>query len=583
MAKHWQLTPPAPTEFFEQFPELHRPVAQLLHNRAVVEPERIERFLSPDYEQLHDPYLFLDMKKAVERVWTAIEAGEPICIYGDYDADAVTANAVLRQTFAYLNVPVTSYIPDRFTEGYGLNITAFEKIRDAGNKLVLTVDCGTNSCDVADFCRENSIDLLITDHHEITGATPEAFALINPKNPADQYPDHQITGVGVAYKLASALLKEKDRVIKQKHIEPEQYVPEWDKWLLDLTAIGTVADCHSLLGENRVIVKYGLRVLCKTKWIGLKQLMDNARVDYLHGKVDAKTLGFSIAPRINAAGRLEHANIALDLLLATDFADAITLANRLEEINKRRQDLTARIVSEAKEQADLHPDRKVLVLSHRDWQKGLVGIVAGKLAEHYGKPVFVLERGETESTGSGRTGNGVDLVAALKTQEHLLLRFGGHKQAAGLTVATDKLDDLYIGLLRHVETLEDAAPTEPVLTLEAELREPDLTMDCAEALAGLEPFGAENPRPLFLVRRAHIMQYRLVGATGQHVQAKLLVGDTTIDAIGFNLAYAVPNFNPTEPVSLAGELITDSWNGMKQLKFKITDIKAYDEATHFTY
>ncbi len=302
-------------------------VVQLLYNRGINDPDRAEWFLNPDYHNLYDPFLFAEMQTAVDRTWQAIQNQEKILVYGDYDADAVTANAVLQQTFRYLGVDAQSYIPDRFTEGYGLNIEAFQKIKEMGVQLVITVDCGTNSVDVAEYCSQNGIDLIITDHHEITGATPQAFALVNPKNPAEQYPDDQITGVGVAYKFAKALLAQRENVIAQKQIPEDEYQPEWDKWLLDLVAIGTVADCHSLLGENRILVKFGLKVLQKTKWMGLKQLIENAGIDVHTTPPDSKTLGFTVAPRINAAGRLEHADIALQLLITNDFADAITFAN----------------------------------------------------------------------------------------------------------------------------------------------------------------------------------------------------------------------------------------------------------------
>ena len=411
MAKIWKLKEKPPKELSDKYLEIDALTLQLLYTRGLLGKEEIERFfLSPPVRNLYDPFIFTDMQKAVDRIWQAIEQKEKIYIYSDYDADAVTANACLQQTFRYLNFAVESYIPDRFTEGYGLNLEAFKKIKDAGAKLVITVDCGTNSVDVAEYCRQNGIDLIITDHHEITGSTPDSFALINPKNPADKYPDDQITGVGVAYKLASAMLSQKSKVIKSKGIEENQYIAGWDKWLLDLVAIGTVADCHSLFGENRILVNLGLKVLPKTKWLGLRQLMKTAGIK--EGVMpDTHTLGFIIAPRINAAGRLEHANVALNLLMTENTEEAQALALSLEEINRRRQDLTLRLVSEAKEQAELLGDRKVLLLKSKDWPKGVVGLVAGRLAGQYNRPVVVLETGESEATGSARSVGDFDIVA----------------------------------------------------------------------------------------------------------------------------------------------------------------------------
>jgi single-stranded-DNA-specific exonuclease len=572
----WKLNPEPPKEVTEQFPELSRVVVHLLYSRGLTDPVAIEQFLSPDYKNLHSPFLFQDMDKAVARTWQAIENKETIFIYGDYDADAVTANAVLQQTFRYLGVEAKSYIPDRFSEGYGLNVEAFEKIKAQGATLVITVDCGTNSVDVADFCRANGIDLIITDHHEITGATPEAFALINPKNPSDKYPDNQITGVGVAYKFAKALLSNKDKVIAVKNIPASEYLEEWDKWLLDLVAIGTVADCHSLMGENRILVKFGLRVLPKTKWIGLRQLAENSGLDLKSTVPDSRSLGFALAPRINAAGRLEHADIALQLLVTNDYSEAITLANRLEEINHRRRDMTDRIVSEAREQAELLLDRKVLVVSNPDWQKGLVGIVAGKLAEQYRRPVFVLERGEIEATGSVRTSGEFDVVAALKSAALLLTRFGGHKQAAGLTLPSNKLDEFYSLILKYAE--ENPLPeSEPVLPIDAELREEDLTLDGLDQITQLEPFGAGNPKPRFMVRNATLTSSRLVGNDQKHLQMQVLVGERTIDCIAFNMGYWADKLTLGSRLDLAGELIGDTWQGTKKLKLKLIDIAPHEQ------
>lgn len=575
MAKQWQLQPQVPPHILEQFPELRTVVVQLLYNRGITDPDRAEWFLNPDYHNLYDPFLFAQMQIAIDRTWQAIDNGEKILVYGDYDADAVTANAVLQQTFRYLGVEVDSYIPDRFAEGYGLNVEAFEKIKQQGVSLVITVDCGTNSVDVAEYCAANQIDLIITDHHEITGSVPEAFALINPKNPAEQYPDDQITGVGVAYKFAKALLMQRDKVIAQKKISEEDYQPEWDKWLLDLVAIGTVADCHSLLGENRILVKFGLKVLQKSKWIGLRQLVENAGLDIHTTPPDSKTLGFTIAPRINAAGRLEHADIALQLLVTNDFAEAITLANRLEEINRRRQDLTNRIISEAREQAELIRDRKILVLHNEAWPKGLVGIVAGRLADQYKRPVIVMERGETEATGSARTSGEFDVVAALKAVSHHLIKFGGHKQAAGLTLASDLLDKFYVDLLRYAEA-NWPEENSPELTIDAELSADEISLESFEDIAQLEPFGAENPKPVFVIRDAQVGTYKLVGQTKQHLQLQVLLDQIILDCIGFNLAYLAPRLDYGIKLSLVGELIADTWQGIKKLKLRLVDLQIAD-------
>jgi single-stranded-DNA-specific exonuclease len=575
MPKQWKLKAQAPPELLETYPELDPLVVQLLYNRGLTTETQVEHFLAPEYENQHDPFLFRDMAKATDRIWEALFNEEKICIYGDYDADAVTANAVLQQTFRYLGVPVQSYIPDRFTEGYGLNIEAFEKIKADGATVVVTVDCGTNSVDVAEFCNANGIDLIITDHHEITGDVPESFALINPKNPGDVYPDSQITGVGVAYKFAKALLSHQENVTTIKQIESTQFVPGWDKWLLDLVAIGTVADCHSLLGENRILVGLGLKVLAKSKWIGLRQLMLAAGVDVRGNPPDARTLGFSLAPRINAAGRLEHADIALQLLITEDPAQALVLAGSLEVINKRRQDITMRAVSEAGEQVAQIIDRKVLLLTNQDWPKGVVGLIAGRLAEQYKKPVLILERGEIESTGSARTGNNFNIVEALKSSSHLLVKFGGHKQAAGLTVRTEHIELLYASLLDYAEKT-NYETEEQILELDSKLSSDKLTLATFEVVANFEPFGIGNPKPIFLMTDGEILKLRTVGKEGAHLQLTLRFGEVIIDAIAFSMGYLANTLTENAIIDVAGELLADEWNGARKLKLRLVDIRIHE-------
>lgn len=574
MLKDIIVKPLPPQSFFETFFDLSPLVAQLLYNRELSDEEEVKTFLHPEYKNLYDPFIFQDMRKATTRIWEAIINGEKIFIYGDYDADAVTANAVLQQTFRYLGVTVDSYIPDRFTEGYGLNVEAFEKIKEAKAKVVITVDCGTNSVDVAEFCLENGIDLIITDHHEITGEVPNSFALINPKNPSDVYPDNQITGVGVAYKLAQALLLDKQNVCLAKKIEETGYIEGWDKWLLDLVAIGTVADCHSLLGENRILVSLGLRVLAKTKWVGLRSLLQISGTDPSH--LDTRTLGFGLAPRINAAGRLEHADVALKLLLETDPALAAELASGLEQINKRRQDLTMRVVSEAKEQAELISDREILLVTSSDWPKGVVGLAAGRLAEIYKRPVIVLETGEEESTGSARTGSEFDLVSALKSTAHLLVKYGGHKQAAGLTLKNKNVSAFYQALLDYAKSLPKDANKKTTREVEAALEAHHMSLAMVDELSLFEPFGMGNPKPQFVIFKAEVVQFRFVGSTSQHLQLTLKIGDVVVDSIGFSMGYLAEKLILGAIIDIVVELLADSWNGNRKFKLRLLEIDIHE-------
>jgi single-stranded-DNA-specific exonuclease len=587
--KTWKLKEKFPEELAEKLRNVNALSLQLLYNRGLTEEKEILEFLNPKYESLHDPFLFMDLEKAVDRIWQAIEKEEGICIYGDYDADAVTANAVLQQTFRYLGVEVSSYIPDRFTEGYGVNLDALSKIKDQGCKIIITVDCGTNSTDAAEFCAKNGIDFIITDHHEIIGELPKAFALINPKNPNDKYPYSEITGVGVAFKFACGILSQRDKVLSriQQPLSPALAARAghsplargdkkgngfgYEKWLLDLVAIGTVADCHSLLGENRLLVSFGLKVLAKSRWTGLKALAASAGLDFTTKIPDTYTLGFIIAPRLNAAGRLEHANVALHLLMEKDPISAQQKAQALEQINARRQDLTLRVVSEAREQAEKILDRKVLVLAGDDWPKGIVGLVAGKIAEEYYKPTFVLSKEGNEATGSARTVGEFDVVEALKYASKNLTRFGGHKQAAGLTLETKNLDNFYQQLLDYAE--KNVVNGDRVLHLDAELEESQLSIVTCQMLQSFSPFGVGNPAPKFLISGLEVVGVRTVGKQLTHLQLQLKKGNTKISAIGFGFGAFAKNLNLGNTIDVAGELIEDGWNGRREVKIRIVDIR----------
>lgn len=559
MARNWILKPSIHTNL----------TANLLQHRGLADPADVDRFLNPKYEDLHNPFLFLDMQKAVDRIWRAITHGELVYIYGDYDADAVTANSVVQLALRYLGLNVYSYIPDRFTEGYGLNMEALEKIRAAGTKVVITVDCGTNSTDVAGFCLQHGIDLIITDHHEIIGPTPKAYALINPKNPADQYPYHEITGVGVAFKLVQALFGDE---AKCKAVNPD-FVLGYEKWFLDLVAIGTVADCHSLMGENRILVKYGLKVLAKTKWTGLRALTIAAGLDFNDKLPDTYTLGFVIAPRLNAAGRLEHADTALHLVLENDPVLAQQKSAVLEKINLRRQEQTARIMSEAREQAELIKDRKVIVVAGEGWNKGIVGLVAGKLAEEFHKPTMVLEKTPTECTGSARTVGEFDVVEALKHAAEFLTRFGGHKQAAGLTLKTENFQQFYQKILDYAERNLNDDDLQKQLVLDAELFAADISLQTCELLNKMEPFGVDNVKPKFLIKNMQVAGTRGVGKDGKHLQLKLKLDGKDVDSILFNCGDFAKTLQMGDTIDVAAELIEDSWNGNKKVKLRIIDLK----------
>ncbi len=571
MPKNWKLKPVVPAEICQKLDKYSTLAAQLLYNRGLTDAEEIEKFINPKYEDQNSPFLFKDMEKAVSRIWQAIENNEGICVYGDYDADAVTANSVVHLAFRYLGKEVGSYIPDRFTEGYGVNMEALEKIKNDGCKIIITVDCGTNSVDAAEFCKQNGIDLIITDHHEIIGPVPDAFALINPKNSGDNYPYHEITGVGVAFKLMSGVLSREDKVSAK--LGSDKFIRGYEKWLLDLVAIGTVADCHSLMGENRILVKYGLKVLAKTKWTGLRALAITSGLDFSAKLPDTYTLGFVIAPRLNAAGRLEHANTALHLVLEQDEVKAVERAHALEAINSRRQDQTQRILSEAREQAELVKDRKVLVIAGEGWNKGIVGLAAGKLAEEFHKPTIVLSKEKGEATGSARTVGEFNVVEALKYASEFLIRFGGHQQAAGLSLKTENFEQFYQKVLEYAETNLSPQDLDRQLFLDAELGQEDINAETIKLINDMEPYGVDNYKPKFLVNAAKVVSTRTVGKESKHLQIKLRIGSREIDSIMFSAPDFAKNLQIGDNIDVAAELIEDNWNGRAHIKLRIVDLK----------
>jgi single-stranded-DNA-specific exonuclease len=546
-------------------PELIR---RLLILRGLTTSESVAEFLAPDYANLNDPFLFKDMDKSVVRIFSALEKHEKIVIYADYDADAITACAVMILGLRKLGGNVEYYIPDRFLEGYGLNTEAIRKICQEGAQLIITVDCGINAVAEAMLAKELGVDMIITDHHELTSELPQAFAVVNPKNPADNYPFLYLTGVGVAFKVVQALFSGKEK------LEASGILAGWEKWLLDLVAIGTVADCQSLTLENRILVSFGLRVLPKSRWPGLKALIEVAGIN---NRFDAYTLGFALAPRINAAGRIKHANIALKLLITDNTDEAKELAGELNNLNLHRQTLTEQILSEARMQIEMLGDKKVLLVAGSNWPKGIIGLVAGKLAEEFGRPTLVLEKGESVATGSGRSVNDFNLVEGLGFAKDFLERFGGHHQAAGFSVKNTNIDSFYGKILEYAETVLPEKALGPVLQIDAEVRDADLTWDIFEYIQKFAPFGVGNYKPRFVAIGLTLRDFRLVGVNSQHLKLRLNVGEKIFDAIAFGQGFFAHKLTPGKKLDAIFELDSNEWNGQKDLQLKIIDLKISEE------
>jgi single-stranded-DNA-specific exonuclease len=532
-------------------------------------------FLHPRYEDGHDPFLLPDMSKAVDRLVRAREAQEHITIYGDYDIDGLTATTVLVEALEVFGFRhVTTFIPNRFVEGYGMTVAAVERIAQEGTQLIITVDCGSISEREIVRAKELGVDVIVTDHHNVAPVQPPAVAVINPKrllqdNPKRYqnfqlikqtpkkplYPFLDLPGVGVAFKLVQAL---------QTRLDGLAYGQE--KWLLDLVALGTVCDVVKLVDENRTHVYWGLRVLAKTRRPGLKALMAVAGVE--PASVTARALGFGLGPRMNAAGRLETARIAQDMLLASDGMKALELAQELDSLNTRRRADQDMIVKAAVQQAEAYNDQRVLVVSHPDWNHGIVGIVAAKLLEKYKKPAYVLQEMGDESKGSARSYGGFSVADAIRASEHLVTKGGGHRLAAGVTLPTANIPAFREAVNAYLRSLN--LPPQPELLL---AKEDVITSDFSDIdealvcdLAQMEPFGNGNPEPVIKVTHVQVVRLRRMGAELQHCKLELCDGRAkTLQMIAFN---AEPSWfvEPGEYVDVWFTPTINEWRGLRSVE-----------------
>ena len=550
-----------------------RLLESLFENRGLRSPEEVENFLDPRYERSFDPGQLRDMDAAVKRIGAAMAHGEQITIYADYDADAVTAAAVLIRFLRKAgHGRVDYYIPDRFSEGYGMNADAVKLLAKRGTKLIVTVDCGINAVDAVDIATYLGMDVIITDHHQVTGVLPRAAAVINPHRADDGYPFKDLTGVGVAFKLVQAL-------VKNSKIQDSRFKIQdgWEKWLLDLVAIGTVADCQSLLGENRIFVKWGLTVMRKTQWIGLGSLLNEAGI--ADTPLDTYKIGFVIAPRINAAGRIEHANLALELLLTESLDEAAELSRKLSELNRRRQDLTQQILSEAREQITPRASGKILLAASEGWPRGIVGLVAGKLAEEFYRPVLILEKGEEEAVGSARSIQGFDIVKAISRSEEILVRFGGHPMAAGFTIRNEHIEIFHQKLLEHAEAVLPEDALNPALSYEAVIEPRDLSEELIETLEKFAPFGLGNPRPRVRVNNLIVLSARTIGNDGKHLRLSLSQNGKTFSAVAFNQGFWAAKLPVNSKIDIICEPQFNEWNGERKVQLKIVDLEISNSAT----
>jgi len=555
--------------------KIHPIAACVLLNRGLKTPAAAQAFLDPSPDGFHDPYLMQDMEPAVRRLCAAIERHEKVMIHGDYDVDGVAATAMMVRMLSALGVEVSHYIPHRLDEGYGVSEEGLRQAAREGVKLVITVDCGISAVKEAQLARELELDLIITDHH----APPASFerdrfsgavAVLNPHRPDCEYPFPHLSGCGVAFKLASALVEELGHSSDALH-----------RAYLDLVALATIADIVPLNDENRLIAKFGLERLSQTKKPGLKALKEVSGLATT--ELNTYHVGFLLAPRLNAAGRLDTAETALQLLLTRDEEEARQLAHELNRLNRERQEEEEAIFQDAElmiaagqdgvgEPIMLDSD-KAFVLASEDWHIGVVGIVASRLARRYWRPTILICLGEKEGKGSGRSIPAFHLKEGLdRCQEHLL-RHGGHEQAAGLTLAREQLSRFRERFLQVAAEKLDADDLTPFVNIDCELTAEDLSFELVNELRRCEPYGQANPKPLFAIRGARLLDQAAIGSNGQHLKLRVEVGGRNYDAIWWQRGESFGEYARYQLLDLCCSLDVNEFQGFPALQLILEDVR----------
>ncbi|MEQ9207439.1 MAG: single-stranded-DNA-specific exonuclease RecJ [Phycisphaerales bacterium] len=556
-------------------------VDRVMASRGLTDPQDSRDFLQPTLSGLHNPSLIPDLDKAAQRILEAIQNNEPIVIFGDYDVDGITASAILYHMLAVIapDTQVTTYIPHRIEEGYGLNIDAIRTLAEQGAKVVITVDCGITATSPALVAKDLGIDLIITDHHNPPADLsdmPDAFAVVHPRRPDSEYPFGELCGAGVAYKLAWRLAT--------LHCGSEKVSPALRTTLVDLlvlASLGSIADIVPLIDENRVITKFGLARIKSTPIVGLRALIEASGLD--KDQVDAEAVGFRLAPRLNAIGRLGHAGDALHLMTTARGQHATDLADQLTVLNDERRATEQRILKQALEmvqQAGMDaPDKRAIVLAHEDWHPGVVGIVCSRLVERFARPAILMQRKDGVCKGSGRSIEGFSIHAALESCAHHLKSFGGHDMAAGMACDDSSFDQFAESLIHHANTLLTPEDLVHTLKIDAIATINELTEQSLTTLEQLAPFGAGNPRV-----RIHIQNAKLnghpepFGKTGAHLS--LRVGDAhnsgqIVRVIGWSWWQKARHIGPGSIVDLVIEPKLSRWNGRTRIEPVLCDLKVH--------
>ena len=548
----WQLLPQAPDEYLRAA-NLPPIIAQLLYNRGVHLGE-IEPFLLADYRLGGNPFLLPDMSQAVNRIYKALLTGEKIAIYGDFDADGITATASLTEGLSWLGGKVTPYIPHRLREGHGLKLPALEKLHSQGVGLIITVDCGVTSITEAKQAQEMELDVIITDHHVPSVTLPRAIAVIDAKRKDSQYPFSELAGVGVAFKLLQALLYKDGR--EKRLVE-----------LLDLVALGTVTDLVPLVGENRYLVKEGLKVLNNTQRIGLQELIKLARLKL--GELNTKHISKALGPRLNAASRMDDATTSYRLVTTRSPEEVHALAQELDARNAERQKLTDEMLRKAKERLAHRLYPPLLIEGHEGYPVGVIGLVAGKLVDEFHKPAIILNLGPELCRGSARSIPEFNVAEALEECQDLLITFGGHPLAAGFTVKQQNLARLEERLMSLAKTQLSHLDLCPQLVIDAEVPLSAFAGDAFNLIQQLEPFGQGNSNPTFLTRQVEVIECRNFGNQDKHLELKLKQGNITWRAVDFNSQKTqeeIPSY-----LDIVYTIEKSFWNGEQVLRLNLRD------------
>jgi single-stranded-DNA-specific exonuclease len=535
--------------------------ATLLANRGINDIETAERFFNPTLEHLHDPFLMRDMREAVDRIMAAIERQEKILIYGDYDVDGTTSTVILKKALTLIGANVAYYIPERLKDGYGLRDDAMDMAKERGFHLIISVDTGIRAQKVVEYAKSLGLDVIITDHHLPEDALPKANAVLNPKRSDCHYPEKNLSGVGVAFKLAQALLMK---------TEQARFIESFVK----IAAIGTIADIVPLTGENRVIAKYGLAGLRHPRNHGLRALLEVVGLTS-NKAISGSDIGFKIGPRINAVGRMAGASAAVDLFDATDLQSAMELAQAMNVQNAARQEIEAETLAQALEQIEIHPELKeahVAVIAGLGWHRGVIGIVASKVVERLHRPTLIISVEDGMGHGSGRSITAFHLLNGLESCGDLFERFGGHSHAAGVTIRAENIDELRRRLNAYAQTVLSSEDLVPLVPIDYELSLKQATLETLDEINRLEPFGSGNPPPIFATHGVQVVERPRI-LKDKHLKLKVMQGGRWIDAIWWGAAERAAEIFAGDTVSLAYNLSENDYNNHKHIQLILRDLK----------